>query len=172
MLQQSGIWLINSEIEPIIDVLSEEINQSRISSRKPFLVVVSNFDQVMKFSMLKIDQMVYFMTKDRDFIYEAYSVNEKTIVQEVAYFDRFWRWTTSSDYLARRKNLHGLTLKVMTEAKPPFINFKTDYKSKAANSTSIPFTYKVNKTAEKPVNFLIKICFRWIEWHMVCLWRL
>jgi hypothetical protein len=103
--------------------------EPRIGSRNSFIVQINTTEDLKAFSGLKIDQMVYFITKKDEIVYETYSINGMTILQKIGHFDgNLWNWEWEEKYsLKRRENFHGIELNVMTDYQLPFVEFLDDW---------------------------------------------
>jgi hypothetical protein len=153
LLLQPGLWIGNlASLHLILNVTRNNINDSRIGSVRPFTIFVEDIHQIKKFSHLKIDQLIYFITKKDLRIHEIYTVNEVKIEQEVGWIDaNLTLWSNNAqtnvpDYLTRRSNFQGLVMKVMIEEQLPFIIFPRDFETATSTIESdIPLTYRVCK---------------------------
>jgi hypothetical protein len=119
---------------------------------RPFAIFIEDdILQFEKFSLFKIDQLIYFITKKDLRIHEIYTVNEVKIKQEIGYIDaNLTLWSNNAqtnvpDYLTRRSNFQGLVMKTMVEEQLPYTKFPPEFQTSTTNESDIPFTYRVCK---------------------------
>ncbi len=155
IIKESGIWLDYQNLDPVKTALTEVIdNDSRIGAAMPFLVLITDIQDMDGFSLM-IDQNVFFLTESTLDLYECYEIANRRIVNHFGHFNSTKQAfviesdTDSNpgkpgDFLARRSNFYKLEMKVATDFFAPFILIKDGYRD-ADNKISevVPDTYEV-----------------------------
>ena len=90
-----------------------------LSILKSTTIVISREIYLEKFfseSKLEINQPIYFYNQDDHEVMESYTINDYNIHRKIGKITRNgFQWTMNSNFLHRRSDFHGLTLKVMVE---------------------------------------------------------
>ena len=160
---------VGQYIKVIINI-SETVDGKDIQNSNSILMAEKDFNQIppenlMKYSSIvmvlvknvssnpkslsrgiQINQQIYFFDQLSNELFEVYMINNKKIRNKLGYVDREefqWEKNVEPNFILRRSDFQGLTLKAMTEKQGSNIIIHDDYKIKAPfNSTDN--TYMVN----------------------------
>ena len=88
------------------------------------------------YAELEIDQRVYLFQKSTQEVYETYVINKVRVQRKLGYIDQFvkvflWSDDVNSNFVRRRSNFHGVTMKAMTESVGKNLILDEEYKTKA-----------------------------------------
>ena len=97
---------------------------------------------------IQINQPIYFYKMPTKELFETYSINNQKIKRKLGFISSkntnfFWESNISSNFMKRRSNFHGLTLKVMVEFSGSSMNVDPTYIEKSPYFSNNK-TYKVN----------------------------
>ena len=165
---------VQEDMDRILDLLPK--------SKKRSLIMTPSIDENMfKDIKIEIDHEILFFSETSNELFEAYSINDQTIVRNLGTLkDKIFMWNPefSSNFIRRRSNFQGITLKVMTEFEGLSINADSAYLTNAPyfpeNQTHLlnGFTYgmyqEVLELLEDQLNFTSQIFKRKDgQWGMV-----
>ncbi len=164
LAEQSGLWLEsnhNHNIDKMFGFFARNSSHlvPRIGSYRPFVTFLSDNDiESISDLELEVDQNVCFINVQGLQLYESYILGgQKKVFHQLGSFFQGRNnlsFITNEDlpmrirkdplnFLERRSNFHGLSLKVMTDYFIPFIVLEDGYRDDRRVSTEIPDTYEV-----------------------------
>ena len=111
-----------------------------------------NFNELYESLEIQINQPVYFYKMPTKELFETYSINNQKIKRKLGFISSkntnfFWENNISSNFIKRRSNFHGLTLKVMVEFSGSSMNVDPTYIEKSP--------YFSNNETYKGPNYLL-----------------
>lgn len=129
-------------------IFVDENNSDKIveffSILKSTSIVISKGSYLHKFfseSNLEINQPIYFYNQDTDEVKESYTINNHNIHRKIGKITKNgFQWTMNSNFLLRRSDFYGLTLKAMVELQGMDMNADNSY------LTSAPYFSGTNVT--------------------------
>ena len=92
-----------------------------------FLILQDNqFDEILAKLNVEINQGVYFFKISTQEMYEAYMINNVHVKKQLGHINTkytkfIWENNVNPNFIKRRSNFHGLTLKAMTEFLPGLV---------------------------------------------------
>ena len=107
-----------------------------------------HFNELYETLEIQINQPIYFYKMPNKELFETYSINNQKIKHKLGYISSrnsifSWENNISSNFMKRRSNFHGLTLKVMVEFSGSYMNADPTYIEKSPYFSNNE-TYKVN----------------------------
>ena len=104
------IFVDEHNFADIVEFLSILKSTTIVISREIYL------EKIFSESKLEINQPIYFYNQDDHEVMESYTINDYNIHRKIGKITRNgFQWTMNSNFLHRRSDFHGLTLKVMVE---------------------------------------------------------
>ena len=163
--QSQNNLVIAEEYEDIINAFEEVKGYS-----ETFVILARQniLQDVLKTIKVDINKKVFIVDQSTYDSYEVYSINNHQIIRKLGKFhhrtkDFIWENSIEKDFVERRSNFHGMSLKVMTEATGNDVILEQNWKEKATFFESNQ-TYSVTKftrgafheiliTMQKELNF-------------------
>ena len=118
-----------------------------LSISKSTTIVISRgiyLKKILSESKLEINQPIYFYNQDTDEVKESYTINNHNIHRKIGKITKNgFQWTMNSNFLLRRSDFYGLTLKAMVELQGMDMNADNSYLTSAPyfSGTNVTTTY-------------------------------
>ena len=167
--QSQNVLAFTEEFEDIIEVF-EEVKDN--AETLVFITYHSIVEEVINSVKAAINHKVFVVDQSTLEAYETYSINDRHIVQNLGQFDHttkdfIWSNGIERDFVTRRSNFQGMTLKVMTEPSGNDVILKHNWKEEAKflenNQTYLVTNfvsgrlYDVFSTMQKELNFTAEL---------------
>ena len=135
--------------EKDINVINQQLEY--LMDKRMHAVIISTgitFDKLYKTLVIEIDQSIFFFREDSLEIFETYNINNHRIQRKLGEINPknnnfTWEKQVNPEFIKRRSDFHGMTLKGMVEFSGDYMNAHPTYR-RDKNYFSNNQTYQVN----------------------------
>jgi hypothetical protein len=139
VLEKDGLC---SKMLVVQDITEINLSNFFVGDTCPVLVLITAdddlMDTVLSSVQIDINQKVYFLSSITNQVFETYTVNNIRIIRKMGMFEAVLKTSTISfnpepgvetDFVQRRSNFQGVTLKAMVQDSEPYLVLQPNYES-------------------------------------------